>query len=465
MNPRRPLLCLGLLLAGAAGLRADDPLEELQRRALFAREEPAKPAVDPKRRINESNAFLKDREPEMTTEEYAIYEKVMGMLGTNPELATTMLEAMMTEAEKPSPAFSFILGNAYASAGRTDRAEASYRSAVERYPTFLRAWDNLALLYYANGRFADAAACFAKAAALGDRESATLGLLGYCLEQQGALIPAEAAYLQALAADPANPDWKEGLFRLAINARSYGRAAELGRNLVRDQPADGRLWLNYAGALVADHRQLEAMAALEQASAAVTLDADGLALLGDLYAEQGLATEAAALYRKVLATAAPRGEQKLLQFAGVLIASGNLPDAERVLAALPAELSPAGRQARLLARADLELARRRWPEARRELEALVALAPLHGRGLLGLGRTYLEENNLPRAALAFESAAQVPAAAYQANLELANVEIRNRHYAKAVGHLEQALSLQKSDAIEDYLARVRTLVPREGKGD
>ena len=54
-----------------------------------------------------------------------------------------------------------------------------------------------------------------------------------------------------------------------------------------------------------------------------------------------------------------------------------------------------------------------------------------------------------------------PASAYQASLELANIELRNRHYAKAVEYLEKALSIEKTDTVQDYLARVRTLVPRE----
>lgn len=51
----------------------------------FAAPPPAQ--LDPKRIINESNNFLKEREPEMTAEEYALYEKVVAMLSTRPEFA------------------------------------------------------------------------------------------------------------------------------------------------------------------------------------------------------------------------------------------------------------------------------------------------------------------------------------------------------------------------------------------
>jgi len=64
------------------------------------------PKLDPKRIINESANFLKEREPEMSAEEYALYERVVTMLTTRPEFALKLLEAMINEKEPPSPPFS-----------------------------------------------------------------------------------------------------------------------------------------------------------------------------------------------------------------------------------------------------------------------------------------------------------------------------------------------------------------------
>src|ERR1035438_10724021 len=107
----------------------------------------SEPKLDLKRIVNESSSFLKEREPEMTEEEYALYKKVVTMLASNPAFAVKLLEAMNSDKEQPSPAFQFILGNAYYAAGENDKAEANYRSSVSRYPTFLRAWVNLGILY------------------------------------------------------------------------------------------------------------------------------------------------------------------------------------------------------------------------------------------------------------------------------------------------------------------------------
>ena len=457
-------LPLILLLAGmlAGPVAGEDPNDEFyERNRLLLDQMSRPPQVDTKRIVKESGSFLKEREPEMTPEEYALYEKIVTMLTTNADLAVKMLEAMTNEKERPSPAFEFILGNAYYAANQTERSEKSYRSAIERYPDFLRAWKNLGVLYYSGSRYPEAVTCFSKAVVLGDREPSTFGLLGYCLERQGNPIAAEMAYMQALGGDPANADWKEGLLRIYVEAKQYGRAEPLVRSLIRERPTETRFWLNYAGILVADQRKLEAMAVLESAQVAGAAGPDELTLLGDLYAEQGLAAEAVAVYGKVLGPARARGEQKLLQFARVLITAGRLPEAEQTLAALKGEPTPAGRLALLQARAELLMAKKLWPEARREIEALLALAPLNGRALLTLGRTHLEQKDLPHAAFAFEAAVRIPETAYPASLELANIELKNRRYAKAVEYLERALRLQRTDAVEDYLAHIRALVPPE----
>src|SRR6185437_6947341 len=152
--------------------------------------------------------------------------------------AVRLLEGMMSEKQRPSPAFEFILGNAYYNVGKTDQAEKRYRSAVERYPTFVRAWNNLGVLYYTENRFADAATCFSKSIALGDHDSTTFGLLGYSLERGEDYISAEMAFMQALGGDPNNTDWKEGLLRICISEKQNVRAEGLVKKLIKDHPQE-----------------------------------------------------------------------------------------------------------------------------------------------------------------------------------------------------------------------------------
>ncbi len=459
------LLALVLAPAGTVTIKAADdrpPLFDFTGLDDAPRDLERAARLDPRRIVNASNGFLKEREPEINAEEYAVYEKVLQMLGTHPALALRMLEGMMDEKTPPSPAFEFILGNAYYGAGEAEVAEKHYRSAVKRYPTFLRAWTNLGVLYYSAQRYPEAIDALTKAISLGDRDASTAGLLAFCLEKTGDPVAAEAAYTQALAADPRNAGWREGLLRIATANRQYGRAEALARALTVQHPEDARYWMASAGLMVAQGRRAEATVLLETALSARVGGDDELALLGDLYAEQGLPAEAIARYAGLSQREPARGAEKLLHYGRALIAAGKLAEAESALAPLATAQDEAGRLAHHYGRAELLLARRRWADARAEAEAVLAQAPLHGAALLIVGRTYVQEQDDIRARLALEAAVRVPAAAYRAALELAALHVRQRRYAAAVELLEQAQAIQRTEAVDTYLARVRRLAESAG---
>jgi tetratricopeptide (TPR) repeat protein len=419
------------------------------------------PNLDPKRIINESNAFLKEKEPEMTEEEYALYQKVVSMLAANPAFAIKLLEAMASGSEPVSPAFEFILANAYYAAGQNDKSEARYRSAVKRFPSFLRAWVNLGVLYYSTGRYKEAVPCFSKAVELGDRDSSTFGLLGYSLQKNGDLVSAEMAYMQALSGDPSDIDWKEGLLAICVDSKQLTRAESLVRSLIKDSPADARYWLTYANILLLEERKLDATVLLEIAIGAGASSSEELALLGDLYAEQGLIPEAGAIYAKLYAGNSELGTKKLLHYARVLMGSEKIADAEKVLEECRNATERTAQVDYFQTKADIDTAKRDLASAHRDLDSLLRLDPLNGRALITLGRTYAAEDDMARATLTFEEATRIAASAYVASLELANIELKNKHYAKSVQYLEKALSIERTDAVQDFLARVRTLVPRD----
>lgn len=454
---RRLLPCL-LLPAGLLLAQSDIDILERTQLGNMALGSGKSPTLDPKRIINESSGFLREREPEMSAEEYALYEKVVTMLASNPAFALRLLEGMMNDSEKPSPAFEFILGNAYYAAGDNTKSETSYKNAVERYPTFLRAWNNLGVLYYTTNRFDAAVEAFSKSVSLGDRDPTTYGLLGYSLEKEGNTIAAEVAYMQALSGAPGNADWQEGLLRICVGGRQLERAEAIARTLIKTRPTEARFWLILANVLLTGDRKLEAIAVLELSAGAGVAQVEELTLLGDLYAEQGLNPEALAVYQKLPAAEAGVAEERMLRMARSLIGANRPAEAERALKNLPATLSPAGQRAQRLLQAQIALAAKRWPDARRELETILAEDPLHGPALLAMGAVHVGEGDDDRAAFAFEAAARVTDTTYRASLELANLELRRRNYPASIGHLQRALGLKYTDEVADYLARVKTLV-------
>ena len=77
-------------------------------------------------------------------------------------------------------------------------------------------------------------------------------------------------------------------------------------------------------------------------------------------------------------------------------------------------------------------------------------------------RDVFSEDEMARAVLAFEAAYQVPDSTYRASLELANLQLKNRDYAASVKYLEKALSIRNTDAVQDYLTRIKSFVATDG---
>lgn len=442
----RSLIVCGLaLLPGAMSAQEEDP--------------DARAKLDPKRIINRSMNFLTDREPDLSAEEHALYEKAQQLMATNPEAARTLLEGMVKEpkgGEPASPAFDLLLGNLYYATGQTDKAEVNYLSAVERYPAFLRAWTNLGVLYYAQGLYPKAIPCLTKAVVLGDRESTTVGTMALCLERTGDAVGAELAFIQALAVDPGNVGWMDGLVRVFLHAKQYARAEVMVRNLIKERPAEPRYWRTYADIMVASGRKLEAIALLEQTISAGTAGREELAHLAGLYADENLIPEAALTYGKLEVSAETLGERRTLQLVRVLMACSEWSKAQALLDELR---KPPGeeREAFLRVQADLFAAQKKWGEAKTVLDELLQLSPMDGNALVSLGRAHLAEGDEVHAILAFEAAVQTNEGAHQASLVLANLELKHRHFERSVSYLEKALSIEKNEEVEDILTRVRSL--------
>jgi tetratricopeptide (TPR) repeat protein len=374
----------------------------------------------------------------------------------------TAMSTAPTEDEKPSPAFEFMVGNAHYAAGQYEGAEAKYRSAVEQNPAFMRAWNNLGILYHVQDRHADAVKSFSKSVSLGDREPTTLGLLGNSLEKTGNRVLAEMVYRQALAADPENINWTEGMLRIYLDEKQYPRAESLVRALVKSHPQESRYWLTYANLLISSDRKIEATALLERMQTMNLAHEQEMGLLADLYADQGMTPEVLVLCRRIGASDPLRAEQKLRQFARTLIADRSWTEVSKVLEVLTQlPLSPAGTVDRHKLCVEMELGRKNWIGARRELEILLNVAPGDGDAWIGLGRLCLAEAEPSQAIEAFERAYAIPESSYRASLELTNIEFKNRHYERCLTYLDHALSLQRSAAVENFRKHIRTLIPPE----
>ena len=415
--------------------------------------------ADLDRIINESADFLKNREPEMTEGEYAVYEKVVAMLKIQPEFAMQLLQGMTAGNGHPSPAFEFVMGNAQYNAGHRDEAEAHYRRAVEYFPDYQRAWTNLGVLYYGAERYEEAVTAFGKAVELGDSTAETSGMLAYALKREGNSVGAEVAYLRALSTAPENADWIDGLCGLYIETRQYGRAEPLVRRLIKLQPAEPRHWQDLAGLLLSQDRPMEAIVVLESARGLQVANDEMAVQLGDLYAQQNLHAEALGVYRDLLKRDPTAGAKRLIGAAMAALEEGREADAAEFLATADKDVPAGQRGVFLQTRAELAVSRKDWAAARSDLEEALAARPLDGPLLLRLGQV-LKSGGAEIAAREYlEAAARSPESAFRAHLELADLELRAKHYRLCADQLEQALAVEKSPAVQEHLVKIKKLIP------
>ena len=417
----------------------------------------AAPPLDVKRVINDSYNFRKNNEPEMTEDEYALYEKIVSMVRVQPELALKLVENLIAGGQQ-SPAFEFVLGNICYTSNRADLAEQHYRKAIARFPEFTRAWSNLGAMLYAQSRYAEAADCLVKTIEGGERDAHTLGLLAYCLKKTDRNTAAKMDYIQALGLDPSNTDYLEGLVEIYYEDRDFAQAEPLLIQLIKLKPDDRHNWLFYANVLSSQNRLLEAIAVLEAARSLDLVEADGLLLLGDLYQKGKFYREATGTFQQLRQQSVKLSAGRLIALAEALVAMGKLGPAEAALTDVDADLAPSEKVLFHLAKADLFSARKDSSHEKEALDATIALDPLNGRALLALGRFYKAHDDVTRADIALESATRQPEFTYRACIELADVALKTRRYQRALEYLERALAVENTLPLQQYIARIKGVI-------
>lgn len=418
----------------------------------------APPELDMNRVINESYNFLKNREPDMTATEHALYVKIIPMVSENPEFALTLLENMMSDDESESAAFKFALGNVYMNSGRSVDGERYYRAAVEQYPDFLRAWMNLGIHFYSEDNFEEAVTCLTKSVELGNREAQTYGLLGYCLNQEGNPIAAEASYMQALTIAPAAHEWVEALLSLYLDTDQFVRSEAMLKQLLRLQPTKTESWQLYASVLTSQGREGEAIAVLDAALSLGVIGSEGTLLLGDLCFERSLYAEAVEAYGRVLNVSPALGTNRLLSVVTALIDEEQLDKAKEVLGSIDLLSLNTEEEIRYLqAAATLAVAQGSYGEAEDRFLQALDLDPLNGELLIQLANFYQGNGQFEKSAFAFEQALLDQSTAYRARLGLVKYNMDRRDFQRAANHLEAALRIEYSALLSEYLARIRTL--------
>jgi tetratricopeptide (TPR) repeat protein len=459
-----PTVLAGLLLCAVPAVDGTDEAEPRPPEA--AATEPRPPEADVAAAIWDDPEFKKafigsygihpDIEPRVTPIERDLLMRIYPLVAKDPELALEQLRK--TKRADSSPLFDFLIGNIHFQQDRLDAAAQGYETAVARFPSFRRAWRNLALIHVRRGRHAEAIGAFTRLVELGGGDGTTYGLLGYAHAAAQDWLAAESAYRSALLLQPDNSEWRLGLARCLFRQEKHEEAATLLDVLIEKHPDRPEFWLLQANAWLGLKQPLRAAENLEILARLGRADVEALNLLGDIYLNEGLPDLAAAAYRRGLDADPGQPPARALRAVEALAARGGMEQAKTLAARLRDTLGEAlteeDRRRLLRLEARIAVAGGDGGGAVRILEELVALDPLDGDALLALGQHHERAGDPEKAILFYERAGGLESHGVEARVRHARLLVRLSRYQEALPLLKRAQELQPRDDVARFLEQV-----------
>jgi tetratricopeptide (TPR) repeat protein len=438
-----------------------------------------------------SYGFLSDVEPKVSADEQAALTTIRDLFEKSQfAQAEQEIIRFIKETENPtdpkkqpaeiSPAMIFVLGNLYFQADRTDEARRAFLEAIKRFPRFRRAHTNLAFLYISKNQTDEALPLLQKSIELGETTARVYGMLGFCHLVKKNAVAAENAYRQAYLLDANSRDWKLGLSQSMLAQDKFAEAASLLGSIIEENPNDKQLWLQQTNAFLGMDRKEDAAINLEILRFKGLADEANLNLLGNLYMDRSEPQLALFAYMAAIDKATALDVPRALKSAKILTDYG-FPDkastfVQKIRTKLGANI-PAGQKTMLmLTEVRIAQAEKKPEIVEKLLNELTQIDPTNGEVLLELAKHFdllakEESDETKRGALIqnartnYQLAVRTPLVAYQANLGLGQMYVREKRYVEAMPLLETALTLKKSESLDQYTSRVRRAADRQRQKD
>jgi tetratricopeptide (TPR) repeat protein len=375
-----------------------------------------------------------------------------------------------------SPALVFVLGNLYFQSERQQEAERAFQEAIRRFPKFRRAHTNLGFLFVTNNRIDEALAAFQKSIELGEKSPRVMGMLGYCYLMKQNALAAENAYRQAYLIDPNARDWKLGLAQSLLMLEKYEDAASMFNVLLKENQNDRQLWMRQTSAYMAMEKFDQAIINLEMMRLLKIADEKNLVLLGNIYIDQSQPRLALSAYSEALHLSQKFDAPQALKCAHILNETGNPTEAREMVQKIREkagnQLAPADRIALDLVEVKIarnsnqnelvgEILNRLLAQNPTNPEILLELAKFHDQNAKNENNEDALRKHIGEAKTNYLLAMQYDTTAYAANLGYGQLLIRDNRALEALPYIEKALSLKKSESLEQYTSRVRRAADRE----
>lgn len=401
-------------------------------------------------------------EPKLTEEEQEVFRELLELLTTDKAAALQLLLTNITA--ESSGAMDFMVGSLYAERGDIEKAMEYFIAAVDKYPNFLRARRNLAIMLVQNAKFDEAIPHFVKAIDLGSRDTTTFGLLGLCYVSGSKFISAETAYREAIMLDSTVKDWQLGLAKSLLNQKKYEEAIAVLEEILIDEPENEIIWISQANAYLGLDDPETAVAIQEIVDRLGKSTADSLEFMGNIYMSRNLNDLALTYYRKAIRKDPKRSVKTHVDTADILVGRGAFDEAKTLIADIRktyAKTTPKEQDTRLL-RMESHIA---MNDGNTNvfipiLEKLIENDPLDGDALMMLADHYTTQGTIDgyaRADLYYERIVKIPDIEVKALIGWSRSYVAREQYGKAIPLLERANTLEPRPFITRYLEGVRKI--------
>jgi len=383
------------------------------------------------------------------------YEQIAKIMQNDPDAAMVALQTL-SKIEGASARIDFALGNLLFQKDRRTEAEAWFKRALEKFPNYRQAHNNLAILYVQAANHKEAIQHFTEAIRLGSSDGTTYGLLGVAYLGLENFLAAEGAFRNAMILRPEVKDWEMGLIQALYRQEKWPEIVSILNRLIEANPTDSQLWELQAGAYLGQKNTLAAAANYEIMDKLGKLTAEQLSTLGDIYINEGMLDVAAEAYVRAFEKAGVAGGvDRPLRAADILLGREGYDAArklvQRVAKAGASSFKPADKRRLLKVEAKIDMAEGREDEAAKSLTEIVTLDPLDGDSLVLLGQYYQRKNENEKAIARYEQAAAVPEFEQAAKVRHAQLLVGTGKYDQAIPLLKRAQEIKPSDSVGRFL--------------
>ncbi|MFT7560828.1 MAG: tetratricopeptide (TPR) repeat protein [Flavobacteriales bacterium] len=381
------------------------------------------------------------REASIAPSEYEMAEEIRMLLDNDNKKEVLASLGKFYDIEL-SPAMQTLKAQVYFSLKDYDQAERHYLNVLKRMPELVRVHSDLGRLYLIKNDYAKARKYFANAIGFGENSAGIHGQLAYInLEMYGA-FSAISGYQQALALDPTNKQWRQGLLVALIQAKMYEAASALIREQLNLDPGDIDLWLNQASLALQQDNSTLALNSLEMAILLGDKKPKNLTAAAQLHMQHHSYDRAVDLLEKNLTTS-KLDMSVLSQYLSWMEQAKMWCKAKKLLSNAETKVSTLSRQDQSIYyyhAARISENSKNISKAELSFDKSIELNPLNGKALIAYAKHNKENKNHTKSELLYIRAEAISEYEKPAMLGRIQLYLEMQDYQSALTHLINAVT-------------------------